>query len=69
MPTIPSNLTPIQIRILKGLSEGKHPKLLAAELEISRPGVGNHLFQAYKVLGCHSAAHAVAIALRRGLIN
>jgi DNA-binding NarL/FixJ family response regulator len=55
--------------MLQALADGFPPKQIASNMGITRESLAYHLFTAYKVLGCHCAAHAVAIAIRRNLIN
>jgi DNA-binding NarL/FixJ family response regulator len=64
-----SNLTPSQVRMLQGLADGLAPKQIAADMGIARGTLAYHLHQIYKQMDCHCAAHAVALALRKKLIN
>lgn len=62
-------LTPHQARVLALLSHGLHDKQVARAMRISTDTVGYHLQRAKRTLGARSRTQAVAIAIRRGLIQ
>lgn len=55
-------------RVLKGLSEGKSPAAIVAELHISPQTLRNHLHHINQKLGTHNRLEAVIHAIRRKLI-
>lgn len=62
------NLSPRQREALQFIAAGNAPKN-AADLGIAYGSLKVHLALAYAKLGARNSAHAVAIALRRGLIE
>jgi len=64
----PIALTQRQKEVLRLLAEGKSTEEIAEGLAISINTVRNHLQNCLITLGSHSRAHAVAQAIRRGLI-
>lgn len=61
-------LTPRQGQILAAVADGHRPGNIARDLNLAPETVKNHLSKALKTLGARNRAHAVAIALRTGLI-
>ena len=61
-------LTEREKQILEGLADGAGYKAIAARLTISVDTVRFHIRNVYQKLHVHSQSHAVATALRRGLI-
>lgn len=62
-------LTPTETKILQAMAEGylhKHMPDVVGCLESTSK---NHMKAIYNKLGAYTAAHAVAIAMRRGLIH
>ena len=64
-----SALTDRQVKILTAAAEGLTNQQIAKRLSISPSGVNKHLLPAYQKLGVASRAEAVAIALRKHLLN
>ena len=58
-----------QIQILQLLANGKESKEIARELYISVSTVVTQLYRANQTLGANNRTHAVAVALRRHLIE
>lgn len=63
------DLRPRQREILQMVSEGKTAQQIAERLHLATPTVKAHLQQLYKKLEVSDRAAAVAVALRRGLIE
>lgn len=61
-------LSPRQRDVLKHIADGYRPKQ-HDRLGIAYGTFREHLMVAYRKLGANNDAHAVAIALRRGLIE
>src|SRR4051794_3846409 len=62
----PSPLTPKEIAAVRGLSEGKLYKEIAAGLGVTTSTVRSHLHAAYRKMGAADRAQAVLIATERG---
>lgn len=62
-------LTDRQRSILQGLADGMTTAVLAEHLGLSPKTVENHKTLIFARLQVHSAAQAVALALRAGLID
>ena len=62
-------LTPREIEVLVGLSEGLSNKAVARRLDISQHTVKFHVESIFRKLGATSRAEAVAKGLRRGLVH
>jgi DNA-binding NarL/FixJ family response regulator len=63
------NLSVREIEVLNFLVKGYSQKMIAAELNISRFTVNNHLAKIYEKLQVHNASEAVASAIRKKIIN
>ena len=63
-----SLLTPRELEILRLVATGQTNKEIAAELFISSDTVKGHLETIYRKLGVSDRAHAVAVAIRNGLV-
>lgn len=63
------DITERRREILAMLAKGMQAKDIGRALKISGRTVKSHLVVVYAQLGAANAAHAVAIALRRGLIE
>src|SRR5436190_19516235 len=63
------NLSVREIDVLNFLVKGFSQKMIAAQLNISRFTVNNHLAKIYEKLHVHNASEAVASALRKKIIN
>ena len=66
-PTSP--LTQRQREVLSLLAEGNQTARIAERLGLSEPAVSQHFANARKALGAQTREHALAIALRDGLID
>jgi DNA-binding NarL/FixJ family response regulator len=62
-------LTPRESEILSLVASGLESKEIARELFLSHDTVRTHVAHALAKLGARSRAQAVAIAVRRGLID
>lgn len=63
-----STLTPRRLRALELVSTGLQAKEIAVELGIRTTGALSLLREVQRVLDARNTTHAVAIALRRGII-
>lgn len=68
-PTNPlaEKLTPRELQVLKGLTEGKANKEIARDLEISEPTVKLHMKTLYRKVGAGNRTQAALIAREAGL--
>jgi putative nucleotidyltransferase with HDIG domain len=64
----PSPLTPMQLKVLRSLRQGKTYKQIAASLNVSESTVRSHLHKTYERLGVVDRAQAVLLAHDRGWI-
>jgi DNA-binding NarL/FixJ family response regulator len=62
------DLTSREIDVLKLISTGRTTHQISGELEISPKTVENHKQRTFRKLGVQNQAHAVALALRRGIL-
>ena len=62
-------LTGRELEILQLMADGLENPAIAAELHISRETVKSHVRRILQKLGAHSRTYAVAVALRRQLID
>jgi DNA-binding NarL/FixJ family response regulator len=62
-------LTDRERQVLEVLAAGNRISDIAAELYVSEKTVKNHLTSVYAKLGAETAAQAVAIAYRTGLVS
>lgn len=62
-------LTSRQIEVLQSMADGDSCKETAIKLYIVTGTVKNHRKDIYNKLGAMSAAHAVAIGIREGIIE
>lgn len=58
-----------ELEVLTLSANGKSAEEIAASLKVSKSSVRNYLIVAARKLGARNTAHAVAIAVHRGLIN
>ena len=66
-PTLPANLTPREIAVLKLVACGKSNKQIAQELGITEKTVTNHLTHIFNKTMCDNRAAATAFAIRHGI--
>jgi LuxR family transcriptional regulator, quorum-sensing system regulator BjaR1 len=66
---VSKTLTPRQTEILRWAAEGLLSREIADLLNISKRTVDVHIVDAIQNLGARNRTHAVAIALRKGIIN
>ena len=64
-----SILSPREVQCLSGVAEGLKNEEIAKSLKISGPTVALHLQNAKRKLGAITREHAVALALRKGLLG
>ncbi len=62
-------MTPRELQVLTGVSQGCSNKLIAANLTISEHTVKNHLKNILSKLHASDRTHAVTIALKRGIFE
>jgi DNA-binding NarL/FixJ family response regulator len=62
-------LTPREVEVLKCLAEGNKNKDIGAQLFISEETVKVHIKHIMEKLGANDRTQAVAIAIRRGIIQ
>ena len=67
-PEDPLDITPQQRRILALLAEGATRDDIAAKLFLSERTVKKHLYMVNRRIGARNVVHAVALAIRAGLI-
>jgi DNA-binding NarL/FixJ family response regulator len=63
------NLSAREVEILEWLVKGYSQKMVAAELNISKHTVNNHIKNIYQKLQVHSVSEAVATALQKRIIE
>jgi DNA-binding CsgD family transcriptional regulator len=68
-PVAPDRLTPRQYEVLKLVAWGVTTEAIAAELNLSRETVRNHVRAILRALGARNRLEAVAIARRDGLLQ
>lgn len=64
-----TDLTPREVEVLSLIREGLRNKQVADRLSISETTVNFHIRNLVQKLGANDRAHAVAIAIRRGLLQ
>jgi len=62
-------LTPREVDVLRWLSRGNANKAIAAQLSLTEETVKSHVRNILAKLGANDRTHAVAIALKRGIID
>jgi DNA-binding CsgD family transcriptional regulator len=62
-------ISPREREVLTMIAAGADPEGIAGELSISINTVRTHIINAYRKLGAHNRAHAVALAIQQGLID
>ena len=68
-PDRQSPLTQRELEVLQRIAEGMNDRMTAQSLHISEHTVRSHIKNLYRKLGVSSRAHAVAKALREGIIS
>ncbi|GAA0704539.1 hypothetical protein GCM10010193_69410 [Kitasatospora atroaurantiaca] len=68
-PTPPGQLSPAERRVLAALADGLTPAEVAGEQHLARETVNDHALSARRRLGARTTVQAVAIAVRRGLLD
>lgn len=68
-PDRPRQLTPRNLEVLRLVASGKSNPEIASDLFISIETVKSHIKDVLAIVGARSRAHAVAICLRKGLIE
>jgi DNA-binding NarL/FixJ family response regulator len=63
------NLTPREIDVLRLVTAGKANKEIAAQLSLTEETVKSHIRSILAKLGANDRTHAVAIGLKRGIID
>lgn len=64
-----TDLTEQQIRILRLVAQGRTDQQIGKELWINANTVKTHLRRTYQRLGATGRAHAVYLAMQKGLIS
>jgi DNA-binding NarL/FixJ family response regulator len=67
--TGPRNLTPAEIQVLQAAADGLTTARTATKLHLAVDTVKDHRARILNALGARSTTHAVAIAMRKGLIE
>ena len=62
-------LTPREIDVLRLIAKGNANKIIAAELSLTEETVKSHIRNILSKLGANDRTHAVAIGLKRGIIE
>jgi DNA-binding NarL/FixJ family response regulator len=62
-------LSPREIEVLRLIATGSSNKLIADQLSISEATAKSHVANILSKLGANDRAHALAIAMKRGIIN
>ncbi len=62
-------LTPREIDVLRLIARGNANKIIAAELSLTEETVKSHIRSILSKLGANDRTHAVAIGLKRGIIE
>jgi DNA-binding NarL/FixJ family response regulator len=65
----PAPLSRREQEVLTSIATGTDLEQIAEELSISLHTVRKHVVNAYRKLGAHNRAHAIALAMRQGLIE
>ena len=67
--TTDANLTPREVEIVQLIARGMFTRDIAADLGISAKTVENHKQRLFRKLDVQNQAHAVSVAIRRGLLQ
>ena len=68
-PCVADSLTPREKECLLWIARGERNEQIAHRLNVTRPTIDFHLTNARKKLNARTRAQAIAIAVKRGLIN
>ena len=68
-PNAPAALTPREVEVLQHVANGLMTRQISEVLGISPKTVENHKQRIFTKLGVQNQAHAVSVALRRGLLG
>jgi len=68
-PTAPDSLTPREVEILRLIAAGKITREISAEIGVTVKTVENHKQRIFRKLDVQNQAHAVSIAIRRGMLT
>ena len=67
--TVDAPLSPVEVRVLRLIAEGKSNSEIAAHLLTTEDAIKNHVKSILSKLGANDRTHAVVIALKRGIIE
>lgn len=65
----PAGLTPRELEVLRAVADGCTNRQVASRLGVSEDTIKTHLSRAMEKLGAADRTHAIAILLRRGLLD
>jgi DNA-binding NarL/FixJ family response regulator len=65
----PAGLTPRELEVLREVADGCTNRRVASRLGVSEDTIKTHLSRAMEKLGASDRTHAIAILLRRGLLD
>ena len=65
----PAGLTPRELEVLRAVADGCTNRQVASRLGVSEDTIKTHLSRAMEKLGAADLTHAIAILLRRGLLD
>jgi DNA-binding NarL/FixJ family response regulator len=63
------SLSPVEMRVLRLIAEGNTNKEIAAQLAVTEDAVKGQVRNILSKLGANDRTHAVAIGLKRGIID
>ena len=64
----PGGLTPRELQVLRGMSQGQSNGEIGKELFLSEDTIKTHARRLFRKLGARDRAQAVAVGFRRGLV-
>lgn len=65
----PAGLTPRELEVLSAVADGLTNRQIASKLGVSEDTIKTHLSRSMEKLGASDRTHAIAILLRRGLLD